>query len=285
MTGHRELALEHLTLLQVSPADLVSLAAEAGFDAVSLRIAPASPGEDPWPMSPGSRMLAETVRRLMDTGVSVLGVEAIRLDAAAGPARWEATLESAARLDARYVSAMSDDHELSRLSDRFRELSGLARSFGIRPVIEFMAYKPVRTLSAAVQIASRSSGGGVLIDALHFQRCGADLQQLRHVDASLLTYVQLCDAPLNPPVGLPVPDKLPRHQPTEGGDLALEARTSRLLPGEGELPLVELLTAVPPGTPVAVEAPCLALSRELGPRQFALRARRALAQVLAAIPH
>ena len=284
MTGSRELALEHLTLLQVSPADLVTLAAEAGFDAVSLRIAPASAGEEPWPMSPGSPMLAETVRRLADTGLAVLGVELIRLDGAAGAAGWEPALETAARLQARYVNAMSDDPELSRVSDRFCELTGLAMPLGIRPVIEFMAYKPVRTLDTAVQIAARSGGGGVLIDALHVQRCGADLGQLSRTDPGLLGYVQLCDAPLQPPRGLPVPDRLPRGQPADGGDPALEARTRRLLPGEGELPLVELLAAVPPAIPVAVEAPCLALSREIGPRRLAAAARRALGQVLAAIP-
>jgi sugar phosphate isomerase/epimerase len=76
--------------------------------------------------------------------------------------------------------------------------------------------------------------------------------------------VQLCDAPLQPP----------------GGDAAAEARTERLLPGEGGLPLTALLSAVPPATPVAIEAPRLSLRGDLTPAEFAARARRSLDQVL-----
>ena len=66
MRWDRVLALDHLTLLDVAPPDFVALAAGAGFDAVGLRIAPATAGESPWPMSPGSRMLAQTVQRCHD---------------------------------------------------------------------------------------------------------------------------------------------------------------------------------------------------------------------------
>jgi sugar phosphate isomerase/epimerase len=276
----RELSLEHLTLLDVAPPDLVTLAADAGFDSVSLRISPATPGEQPWPITLGSPMLADTIRRARAAGIRVLGAEAIRLDAGP-PAGWEPVLETAAQLGARYINAMSGPGDLPRLSDRFGELTRMAAPYGIRPVIEFMAYQPVRTLGAALGIAARSGGGGVLVDALHVQRCGVDLGQLRRADPALLSYVQLCDAPLQPPAGLPRPARLPRSQPAGGDDQALEARTSRLLPGDGELPLHELLAALPAHLPVGVEAPSLALSQELTPRQLAERARRAAQRVLA----
>ena len=279
MTGHRELALEHLTLLDVAPPDLVGLAADAGFDAVSLRISPATDGEQPWPVSPGSRMLADTLRRLDDTGVRVLGAEAIRLDGARGD--WEPVLAAAAELGARYLNAISGDGSLTRLADRFAELTQLALPYGVRPVIEFMSYKPVHTLAAALNIAALSADGRVLVDALHVQRCGVSLADLAGADPALLSYVQLCDAPLEPPSGLPPPGALPRGQPVTGGDLALEARAWRLLPGQGELPLAGLLGALPAGIPVGVEAPSLQLSRELTGPQFAARARAAAGRVLA----
>jgi sugar phosphate isomerase/epimerase len=264
MRWNRVLALDHLTLLDVGPPDLVALAAEAGFDAVGLRIAPATAEESPWPMSPGSRMLAETVRRCQDSGVTVLDTEAIRLTAGADVAAAEPVLETAARLNARYVNAIGDDPDLGRLSDRFGRLAAMAAPYGIRPLLEFMAYKTVRTLDDALAIAGRSNGGGILLDALHVQRCGADIGQIARMEPGLLGYVQVCDAPL--------------HQ--SPGDAAAEARTGRLLPGDGDLPLTALLAAVPPGTPVAVEAPSLSLRRELTPAQFAARARRSLERVL-----
>ena len=280
MTGRREVALEHLTLLDVPPPDLVSLAAGAGFGSVSLRISPATDGEQPWPVGPGSPMLAETIRRLDDTGLRVLGAEAIRLDGARGD--WEPVLAAAAELGARYLNALSEDGDLTQLADRFAELTQLALPYAVRPVIEFMSYKPVHTLRAALDIAALSAGGRVLVNSLHVQRCGVSLAELAGADPALLSYVQLCDAPREPPTGLAPPGALPRGQPVSGGDLAVEARTRRLLPGQGELPLAELLGVLPGAIPVGVEAPSLRLSRELSGPRFAARARAAADQVLAA---
>jgi sugar phosphate isomerase/epimerase len=264
MRWDRVLALDHLTLLDVAPPDLVALAAGAGFDAVGLRIAPATAAEPPWPMSPGSRMLAQTVQRCRDTGVTVLDTEVILLTAETDLAVCEPVLETAARLNARYITAIGDDPDLGRLSDRFARLVAMAAPYGLRPVIEFMAYKTVRSLGDAQAIAAQSGGGGILLDALHVQRCGTPIAEIARVEPRLLSYVQLCDAPM--------------HQ--SPGDAAVEARTARLLPGEGGLPLAGLLSAVPPATPVAIEAPRLALRGELSPARFTARARRSLDQVL-----
>jgi sugar phosphate isomerase/epimerase len=251
--------LEHLTLLGLAPPEFVSVAATAGFGAVGLRVSPAAPGEKPWPMRPGSAMLAETVRRCAQAGVEVLGVEAIRL----GPRPTDCgpVLEAAAELGARYVNAVCEDPDLDRLSDHFGELVGAAQPFGVRPVIEFMAYRSVRTLADAAAIAARSGGGGILVDALHVWRCGVSLHELAGLEAGLVAYLQLCDAPLAPP-----PDEV------------AEARARRLLPGAGELPLGGLLSAVPGTVPVAVEAPHPAGRRE--PAAYAARARLALDSVL-----
>jgi sugar phosphate isomerase/epimerase len=263
LTG--EIGLEHLTLLGVSPPDFVTAAAAAGFTAVGLRISPVTDGERPWPVSPGSPMLAETVRRCADSGITVLDVEAIRL----GPptelsdrrSEYAPALEAAAELGARYVNAICDDADLSRLSDSFAGLVAAAAPYGIRAVVEFMAYRSVATLGEAVAIAARSGGGGILVDALHVQRCGVRLAELRAVDPGLISYVQLCDAALTAPAD-------PLH----------EARAARLLPGEGQLPLLDLLAALPDGIPVTVEAPTKAPTG--APSEFAARARAALDSVL-----
>jgi len=283
MRWQRALGLDHLTLLDIAPPDFVALAAGAGFDAVGLRIAPATADESPWPMSPGSRMLADTVARCRDTGVTVLDTETIRLTPRTDLAATEAVLHAAAELNARHLTTIAEDPDLTRLSDRFAELTRIAAPYGVRPLIEFMAYKTVRTLDDAVAIAARSGGGGVLLDALHIRRCGADIGQVARIDPVLLGYVQLCDAPLEPPgeADLPGDWVLPRGQTPDGGAAALEARAGRLLPGEGALPLTELLSVLPAAIPVAVEAPRLSLRDRLTPAQFAARARRSLDQVLA----
>ncbi|HUA28304.1 MAG TPA: sugar phosphate isomerase/epimerase [Streptosporangiaceae bacterium] len=283
MRWQRVLGLDHLTLLDIAPPDFVALAAGAGFDAVGLRIAPATADESPWPMAPGSRMLAETAARCRDTGVTVLDTETIRLTPRTDLAAAEAVIQAAAELNARHLTTIAEDPDLARLSERFAELTRIAAPYGVRPLIEFMAYKTVRTLDDAVSIAARSGGGGVLLDALHIQRCGAGIGQIARMDPALLGYVQLCDARLDPPgeAGLPRDQVLPRGQTPDGGAAALEARAGRLLPGEGALPLAELLSVLPAAIPIAVEAPRLSLRGQLTPAQFAGRARRSLDQVLA----
>jgi len=143
-----------------------------------------------------------------------------------------------------------------------------------------MAYRPVHNLEIAVRIAERSGGGGVLVDCLHFQRCGDNLNYLRSIDPALLPILQLCDAPLAQPTGLPRPRWLPRGQGTDIPDAQLESRAMRLLPGDGELPVVELLAAMPVGIPISVEAPVLSLWETLPPVDIARRARQAVSRVL-----
>jgi hypothetical protein len=58
----RETGLEHPTMLNISPPELVSLAGRAGPAPAGLRIAPVTPGEEPWPMDRGSPMPAQTAR-------------------------------------------------------------------------------------------------------------------------------------------------------------------------------------------------------------------------------
>jgi sugar phosphate isomerase/epimerase len=273
--------LEHLTMLDVAPPEFVTAAAGAGFDAVGLRVAPVTPGEQAWPVAPGSPMLAETMRRCGGTGLFVLDVEAIPLRPGSDLAGCERVLETAAVLGARYLNVICDDPDTGRFADRLAELVRLARPYRVRPVIEFTAWRPIRTLASAVAIARGSNGAGLLLDTLHIHRCGVTAGELAAVDPALLGYLQLCDAPAQPPHGIGVPARMPRGQDVSPGDDAvLEARTGRLLPGEGELPLAELLGVLPDSLPVSAEAPSLAARRRLSPAQFAVRVRRALESVL-----
>jgi len=225
-------------------------------------------------------MLEETARRLEETGIRVLSVEVVRFGPGTRRQDYESTLEAGAQLGARYVTVNGDDPDMERACETFAALTADARPYGLRPVIEPIPYTHVSNLDEAAHIAEHSCGGGILLDALHFRRFGGTLEQLRSLEPGLLSYAQLCDAPLAPPNGLPRPRKLPRGQSTDGTDLQLESRAMRLLPGDGELPLAEFLAALPEGMPISVEAPVLSLRETLIPVEFARRARQAVAQVL-----
>lgn len=299
----RVIGLEHLTMLDVAPPELVSLAAAAGFDTVGLRVAPVTPAEDPWPMSAGSPMLAETLGRCADTGVGVHSVEAITLGPGAGIDGRESVLETAAALGARYVNVICEDPDTGRFAGLVAALAELGRPYGVGPVIECTAWRPVWRLADAVEICRRS-GGQILLDALHVQRCGTPLAEIAALDPALLSYLQLCDAPLRPPPGpsdgpqgrngtrgpdgsrgsgetrgpdgTDGPEAMPRGRRGGPYDARLtEARSGRLLPGAGELPLASLLGALPADLLVSVEAPNAAALAVAGPGAYAARAGRA----------
>jgi sugar phosphate isomerase/epimerase len=272
----RAIGLEHLTLLEIAPPELVTLAAAAGFDTVGLRVGPVTPDEATWPLYPGSPMLAETRRRCADSGVLVHAVEAIALGPGSVLAGQDRVLETAAALGARYLNVICDDPDTGRFTELLAALVTMARAAGVRPVIEFTAYRPIRCLADAVAIA-RQTGGGILLDTLHIQRCGASVAEIAAVDPALLTYLQLCDAPRQQPHGLRIPAAMPRGQRAAAGDdRVLEARTMRLLPGEGELPLAALLAALPGDMLVSVEAPSAAALAATSPDDYAAQARRAV---------
>jgi hypothetical protein len=62
--------------------------------------------------------------------------------------------------------------------------------------------------------------------------------------------------------------------------LVREARTDRRLPGNGALPLRDLVAAFPPALPLAIEAPCLATA-DLPAVERARSAHAALSALLA----
>lgn len=262
------LSLAHLTLLGLTPPQLLDTAAEAGFDAVSLRVSPAYRGDPHAYMADTVATLATTVRMISDTGVRVMDVEVIRLDADTDLRDLEPVIDVAQQLGAAHLLVCAYDPEPARISERFNELCELAQPSGLRPVLECIPYSQVTSVQLAVQLV-RGSSGAVLIDALHLQRSGGRVADLKAIDPRLIPYVQICDAPLKAP---------------DGGLEALkyESREDRLVPGEGQLPLSALLAAIPEGAAISVESPSRRLRAELGDVEFAKRLRTGAERLLAA---
>jgi sugar phosphate isomerase/epimerase len=243
-TTPRELSLAHLSVLDATPPELVTVAAAAGFRKIGIRLyATPSVGIPPYDMLGDTPVMRETLARLASTGVSVLDVEFLRFEPEIPEGIPEGFLEAGARLGARYVLVMSAEPLEARTIERFCELCDRAQRYGLHVCLEFAIYTGVRTLADAVRFVKKSgyANASVLVDALHFSRSGGVPSDIPGVDASLFRYAQICDAAAVIPTATP--------------DLIREARTGRLLPGEGALPLRDLVAALPPAIPLAVEAP------------------------------
>jgi len=266
------ISLAHLTVLDTAPPELVSVAAAAGFPTIGIRLtATPSVGVPPYDILSDGPVLRETLRRLADTGVNVLDTEFLRFEPEQPIGVPEGFLEVSARLGAKNVLVMSAEPEEARTIERFGELCDRAAQYGLHVCLEFAIYTGVRTLAHAANILAKAkrSNASVLIDALHFSRSGGLPAHVKQVDPALFRYVQICDASRDMP------------GPTDTPALIREARTGRLLPGEGALPLGELVAALPAGVPLAIEAPCRATA-DLPALERAKRAYRALTSLAGA---
>ncbi|MGH7334588.1 MAG: sugar phosphate isomerase/epimerase family protein [Candidatus Rokuibacteriota bacterium] len=266
----RPISLAHLSVLDTTPPELVTVAAAAGFRTIGIRLtATPSVGVPPYDMLHEGPLLRETLLRLADTGVSVLDTEFLRFEPEHPVGIPEGFLEVSARLGAHNVLVMSAEPEKARTLERFCDLCDRAAAYGLHVCLEFAIYTGVRTLAEAAHVVAQSSrsNASVLIDALHFSRSGGIPAHIASVEPSLLRYAQICD------VGGEMPG------PTDTPALIREARTGRLLPGEGVLPLKELVAALPDTAPLAVEAPCRATA-DLPALERAKRAYRALSALL-----
>ncbi|GHF71160.1 sugar phosphate isomerase/epimerase [Amycolatopsis bartoniae] len=276
------IGLAHLTLLRLSPPELVGVAAEAGYDFVGVRVRAATAGENQYPMAAGSPMSRETVRRLRDTGLRVRDIEFLSLGPETGPGDWRPVLDAGAALGATTLSAVGADPDRQRLTDTLAALTEDAMTVGIRPTLEPISYQPISTVADAAAIAA-PAGAAVLLDALHIQRGGSSLDDVRALDPDLVPCLQVCDAPLATPAHLDLPADLPMGMKADGSVLQVEARAHRLLAGDGELPLAELVAAVPEDVPLSVEVPNAVLQNALSALEFARRNLDGLRRVLATV--
>ncbi len=270
------IGIAHLTLLALSPPELVSTAAEAGYDFVGVRVKAVTEGEHQYLMAPGSPMSRETLLRLSDTGLTVRDVEFLQLRPDTGPDDWMPALDAGAALGASTFSVVGVDPDRARLTATLARLTADAAPYGIRPTLEPISYQPVSRVADAAAVA-RAAGAAVLLDALHIQRGGSSMDDVRALEPSLVPCLQICDGPLATPESLELPAQLPLGMTADGSVLQVEARALREVPGEGEFPLTELLAAVPSDTPISVEVPNATLTARLSPVEFAARNRRGVA--------
>jgi sugar phosphate isomerase/epimerase len=274
------IGIAHLTLLRLSPPELVTTAAEAGYDFVGIRVKAVTEGEHQYPMQPGSPMSRETLRRLDDTGLTVRDIEFLTLRPDTGPDDWQPALEAGAALGASTFSVVGVDDDPVRLTDTLARLTADGAAYGIRPTLEPISYQPVSRVADAAAIA-RATGAAVLLDALHIQRGGSSLDDVRALEPELVPCIQLCDGPLAVPQTLELPAELPLGMKADGSVLQVEARVQREVVGEGGLPLAELLAAVPAATPISVEVPHARLQARLSATEFATYNLRAVQALLA----
>ena len=174
-------SLAHLTVLSLTPPQVVDVAARAGYRYVGLRLTRVTPAEPLYDLAHDRALMKETKSRLDDTGVEVLDIELFRMDPSLDAESFIPVLEAAAELGATQIIAQLPDPDRKRATERFARLCDLAKPLGIFVSLEFPHWTETGNLATAAKVvrAVKRSNAGILVDMLHMGRSDSSLERSR----------------------------------------------------------------------------------------------------------
>lgn len=243
----RTIILHQLNAVGVSPAEFVGIAGDSGCTHVTMfsydgsdALPRANSGLTyPTTITPG--MKNEVHAALADKGVTLDAVEFFPLTADVDLELYRPALALGAELGARRAAShifIADD---ALVVDRLGQLLDIVEEEGLKLTSEFCPMTPGNpSLARAVwlvdQIGRETFGIGV--DALHAVRSGATAADLAALDSRYFGIAQICDA-----------------KGTHVSDHYIADVHNREVPGQGDLPLHELLSALPVALAIEAEVP------------------------------
>jgi sugar phosphate isomerase/epimerase len=238
-----DLVLAPTTIPDAAPLAYVESAAAAGYRHVGLRLNP-SPGFPFHPVVGNAPLIKEMKAALSGAGVAVLDIYSFYLQPDTDVAAFRPAIELGAEFGAKYLVTMGADTDWSRMRDNFVRICEIAAGCGLVCIVEPAVIRPLANLAQTERLVRESgcSNVAICVDPLNFSRAGDRASDLRRVDPALLPYAQICDGIIAPDE--PNPALLGRMSPNQ-----------RCLLGQGNVPLDDILDALPPGLPLSIELP------------------------------
>jgi sugar phosphate isomerase/epimerase len=270
-----DLGIEYISVFGLPPVQFVELAADIGCRYITTALQPGHYNPHGYPkfsLREDKALRREMLAAMRERRVSLslgegLGIRE-NIDVRATHA---ADLDVMRELGVQRINVVSLDPDLARSFDQLGALTEMAAAVGIETVVEFVPIFTICDLPTALA-AIRHVGRRdcrLLIDTMHFGRTGGRISDLAELDPELIGYVQLCDAPLVPAIS----------------SYMEEAMYERAVPGEGELPLLDILAALPRDRVIGLEVP---LRREaeagVGPRERMARCVQAARTIISQLP-
>jgi sugar phosphate isomerase/epimerase len=230
----RRISLASGVLPEFGPIETIRAAEAGGFDAVGLWVEPEN-----W----DAATTRECRAALTYSGLELLDVEVIWIKPDSDLAMHKRSIDIGAELGARNVLCVSSDPDPEATIYALAALCEHAAPLGMRVALEFGLFTEVKSLAAALTIldAVEHPARALLIDPIHVDRSGTTPEDLKAVPASLLPYAQFCDAPGE------------RPDPNDFDAIIIDAIDLRRQCGEGDLPLKDMLDAMPPAIPLSIE--------------------------------
>jgi sugar phosphate isomerase/epimerase len=239
------LGIEMLSVFGMPPVEYVELTADLGCRYITTGLVGFRPLKKPaypsFSLRDDHKLRHELLAAMDDRGVSISLGEGLLIAPGVDIRSYATDLDIMAELRIPRINTVSLEPDRARTFDELAGLTALAAERGIATCIEpvvGLSIADLPTALAAVEYVDRNEIS-LLIDTMHVARFGASADDLRSLPPRRIGYVQLCDTTLQPRMK----------------NYAEEAMYERLAPGEGELPLADMLAALPDDRVVGLEVP------------------------------
>lgn len=238
------LALGMLSVFGLPPIEFVELAAELGCPRISAAIQgmPLVPlGYPAFSLKDDAALRKDLLAAMDDRGVTISLGDGFLVRPGADVDALRPDLDVMAELGVPRINVVSLDPDLPRTFDQFAALTELAAQRGIGTVVEPVPGLTIGDLPAGLAAAEYvgRSEFRLLVDTMHLMRSGSGASELAAVDPGRIGYAQLNDTTLRPRMD----------------NYLEEAMFERLVPGEGDLPLRDILAALPADIVIEIEVP------------------------------
>jgi len=256
------LALDHLTVADTTPSQLIAVAAQVDCPAVcmfleSMAVLPRMPSFD---LIGDTRERRETHRQCVELGICIDLAYPFTLAARTQVETFRPAMETAAWLGVRALNTLLYDREPLRRFDTFAAFCELAAQYEFVVAVEFYPLSQIGSLGEALELVARVDRPervGVNIDLLHLMRSGGHIEEIRNAPPKSIVYAQFSDGPRS----------------LEREAWSSEASQQRLPPGEGQFDVAGFAQILPRGVSCSVEVPQeLQMAQGLGVRERAARA-------------
>jgi sugar phosphate isomerase/epimerase len=237
------LGIEQLSVFGLPPVQFVTLAADLGCTCISTGLTglPYNPhGYRTYSLRDDATLRREMFAAMRDRGVAISLGEGCTIRADRDIRDLAGDMDLMKELGAERVNTVSLDPDRARSFDQLAVFAEMAAARGLESTVELCPVLVVNNLATALD-AIRHVGRPnfrLLLDTMHLTRSGAVASDIAALDPALIGYVQLADAPLKPHIS----------------NYMEEATFERMIPGEGELPLREMLAVLPTDT-ISIEVP------------------------------
>jgi sugar phosphate isomerase/epimerase len=243
------LGIELLSVFGMPPVEFIELAARLGcrFISTGLTGFPLPQlGQPEFSLKDDPALRRRILAAMDDTGVSIALGDGMLILPGADIADRAEDLDILAELRVPRVNSVSLDPDRERTFDQLALLAELAAERGMQTTTEPAPGTAVSDLTAGVEARKHvgRSDFQLLIDTMHLVRSGFGAADLAALEPGSIGYAQLSDTTLQPRMD----------------NYMQEATFERMVPGEGELPLQDIVDALPPDIVISLEVPRLSMA-------------------------